>query len=244
MAYILDLLEGKIDSRPDRISIEQYVIESSYITKYLSRVAKDKSLAVYHVLFNMSYFETGKSKLIVPWAKVGSFIRSEQGNIIAHGSTVKRRLGDLIQNECITVNRQRGGANEIIVHLPSQIKACRDLIDQEEVQSRTKIEIDEADYYTDPDRRLVVLERDKRKCVYCLIEISEDTFVIDHLIPVSKGGTNRKFNLVASCEACNQRKQDQDPILFLKENYRNHLINQNEYLKQKDYIEGLIKEAE
>jgi len=71
MAYILDVMKGSIEPRADRISLEQYIREHSYITKYLSRVVKDKALAIYHVLFYLSYFETGKSEIIIPWAKVG-----------------------------------------------------------------------------------------------------------------------------------------------------------------------------
>jgi len=51
---------------------------------------------------------------------------------------VKRRLGDFFQNNCITVNRQRGGANEIVVHLPSEIPACRELIEREEISALVK----------------------------------------------------------------------------------------------------------
>jgi hypothetical protein len=234
-------MNGKIEPRADRISLEQYVIESSYVTKYLSRIVKDKALAVYHVLFHLTYFETGKSEIIIPWAGVGAFIRSEQGNIIDNNTTVKRRLGNLFQNKCITVNRQRSGANEIVVHLPSEIPACRELIEKEEVSALDKEQPDEADYYSDTERRLMVLERDKRKCTYCLIDVSEDSYVLDHIIPVSKGGTNRKFNLVTSCEGCNQRKQDEDAIQFLLSNYRNQLLKQNEYLRQKEYIEKLLE---
>lgn len=242
MSYILDIMNGKIKPRADRISLEQYVIEHSYVTKYLSRVVKDKALAVYHVLFHLTYFEIGKSEIIIPWANVGAFIRSEQGNIINDNTTVRRRLGDLLRNNCVTVNRQRGGANEIVVHLPSEIAACRELIDKEELAALDKEKPDEADYYSEPERRLMVLERDRRKCTYCLVDVSEDSFVLDHIIPISKGGTNRKFNLVTSCEGCNQRKQDEDAVQFLLVNYRNQLINQNEYLMQKEYIEKLIEQ--
>ncbi|GAI20766.1 unnamed protein product [marine sediment metagenome] len=185
MSYILDVMNGKIEPRADRISLEQYVVENSYITKYLSRIVKDKALAIYHVLFHLTYFETGKSEIIIPWAKVGAFIRSEQGNIIDNNTTVKRRLGDLFQNKCINVNRQRGGANEILVHLPSEIPTCRELIEKEESALLEKEQPDKADYYSDSERRLMVLDRDKRKCIYCLIDVSEDSYVLDHIIPAS-----------------------------------------------------------
>jgi len=242
VSYILDLINGTIEPKPDRITLDRYVLENSYITKYLSRVVKDKALVVYHVLFHLSWFEKGKGSLVVPWARLGSFIVSDQGNIITDGTTVRRRLPDLIQKECISVVQQRGGANEISVHLPSDIPACRILIDQEEAEHEAALEKDERDYYNAPERRLEILTRDNRRCTYCTIDVSEDDFVLDHLVPVIKGGTNKKTNLVTSCAACNQRKKDGDPVEFLLQNYRNKLIDQQEYLRLKERIEAQLLE--
>jgi len=244
VSYILDLMKGAIEPHPDRISLERYVQESSYITRYLSRVVKDKAIVVYHVLFHLSWFETGKGEIIVPWARVGSFIRSEQGNIIDNNTTVKRRLSDLFEYKCIAVNRQRGSANEISVHLPSDIPDCRKLIEREEQDALVEPEQkDERDYYNDPQRRLVILARDGNACVYCTAVLSEDTFVLDHIVPVAKGGTNRKNNLVTACEVCNRRRSDSEPIQFLRENYRQQILTQDEFLRQKDYIERLLAEG-
>lgn len=244
VSYIIDLMKATIEPLPDRISLERYVQESNFVTRYLSRVVKDKALVVYHVLFHLSWFETGKGEIVVPWARVGSFIRSKQGNIIDNNTTVKRRLSDLFEYKCIAVNRQRGNANEISVHLPSDIPACRQLIDQEEREARVEPrEQDERDYYNDPGRRLVVLSRDRQACVYCTTALSEESFVLDHLVPIAKGGTNRKHNLVAACEVCNRRRGESDPVQFLRENYRQQLLTQEEFLRQKEYIETLLADG-
>ncbi len=241
MAYILDILKGTIEPLPDHISLERYVVESSYITKYLSRVVKDKALIAYSVLFRLAWFESGKGEIVIPWARVGSFIRSDQGNIIDDNTTVKRRLSNLFEYKCIAVERRRGGANEVSVHLPSDIPACRILIDQEENESLIRTdEKDERDYYSDPGRRLAILARDQSSCVFCTAALTEDTFVLDHLLPVAKGGTNRKHNLVAACEVCNRRRGESEPTHFLRENYRQQLITQEEFLRQKSYIEVLL----
>jgi len=243
VAYIIDVMKGTIEPHPNSISLERYVLESSYITRYLSRVVKDQSLVVYHVLFVLSWFETGKGQIVAPWAHVGSFIRSTGGNIIDI-NLVKRRLPDLFEYKCIAVNRQRGGANEISVHLPSDIPACRQLIDQEEREALIEVEAkDERDYYSEPGRRLVILARDRNACVYCAAGLSEDSFVLDHLLPVAKGGTNRKHNLVAACEVCNRRRSESEPVQFLRENYRQQLLTQEEFLRQKDYIEALLADC-
>jgi 5-methylcytosine-specific restriction endonuclease McrA len=246
MSYILDLMKGTVDPHPDRISLERYVQESSYITRFVSRVVKDKALVVYHVLFHLSWFETGKGEIIVPWPRVGSFIVNERGNVMdGHNTTsLKARLPDLFKHKCIAINRPRSGANEISVHLPSDIPTCRQLIQQDERNALIEIEQkDERDYYNDPQRRLMILARDSNGCVYCTAALSEDSFFLDHLVPVAKGGTNRKHNLVAACEICNRRRSDSEPIQFLRENYRQQLLTQDEFLRQKDYIERLLGEG-
>lgn len=51
----------------------------------------------------------------------------------------------------------------------------------------------------------------KKKCVNCLISI-KDGFHIDHIYPVSKGGTNWPTNLQLLCAYCNHSKHAKDPI--------------------------------
>lgn len=72
------------------------------------------------------------------------------------------------------------------------------------------------------------------------MEVSEDDFILDHPVPVIKGGTNIKTDLVTSCAASNQRKQDVDPIEFLLQNYGSKLIDQKGYLRLKDRIEAQL----
>lgn len=59
--------------------------------------------------------------------------------------------------------------------------------------------------------RFAVLKRDRFRCKYCGIsaEEADEPLQIDHVKPVSKGGTNDIINLVASCFACNNGKRDE-----------------------------------
>jgi hypothetical protein len=46
-------------------------------------------------------------------------------------------------------------------------------------------------------------------CWYCGIKMHPfRNFHVDHVVPVSNGGTNDMENLVPSCQACNSRKKD------------------------------------
>ena len=51
--------------------------------------------------------------------------------------------------------------------------------------------------------RLRILIRDSYCCQYCG---SEDATTVDHVLPISKGGTDDPDNLVAACTRCNYSK--------------------------------------
>lgn len=54
--------------------------------------------------------------------------------------------------------------------------------------------------------RFSVFSRDGFTCKYCGRQSDEVKLVIDHIDPVSNGGTNEETNLITSCEPCNQGK--------------------------------------
>ena len=55
--------------------------------------------------------------------------------------------------------------------------------------------------------RLKIFERDKKVCRHCLARIGfQHRWHVDHVVPVSKGGTNEEANLQLLCEACNMKK--------------------------------------
>lgn len=53
--------------------------------------------------------------------------------------------------------------------------------------------------------RMYVWRRDGGKCVKCG---SQRNLEFDHIIPVSKGGSNTERNIQLLCEACNRQKSD------------------------------------
>ena len=67
------------------------------------------------------------------------------------------------------------------------------------------------------NRKLTYI-RDNYSCVYCG---SKKNLTVDHIIPVSRGGSNELSNLMTLCVWCNSKKSDQMP----KENKLHKLIN-------------------
>lgn len=52
--------------------------------------------------------------------------------------------------------------------------------------------------------RNYLLEKHKRKCFYCGKAVSD--FEVEHMLPKSRGGSNRIDNLTLSCHDCNEKK--------------------------------------
>lgn len=56
-----------------------------------------------------------------------------------------------------------------------------------------------------------VMERQKFKCAECSASV-RNSYHVDHIMPLSKGGTNWPSNLQILCPACNMEKHATDPI--------------------------------
>ena len=58
----------------------------------------------------------------------------------------------------------------------------------------------------------------KGRCFWCSSEVG-GRYHIDHLIPLSKGGSNGPENIVIACPLCNVRKHDKMPWEFMPERF-------------------------
>ncbi len=48
-------------------------------------------------------------------------------------------------------------------------------------------------------------------CHYCGKKVGTENLTMDHVVPVVRGGSSTKGNVVPACEACNQRKHAKTP---------------------------------
>jgi len=56
-----------------------------------------------------------------------------------------------------------------------------------------------------------LFRRDNHRCLYCGQQYSRADLTRDHVLPTSRGGTNRWENVVAACNRCNWQKDDRTP---------------------------------
>ena len=60
--------------------------------------------------------------------------------------------------------------------------------------------------YAERVRRLDVFTRDKFRCTYCKKKLKLEDCVLEHKIPIAKGGSHTVENCTTSCQPCNSAK--------------------------------------
>lgn len=80
--------------------------------------------------------------------------------------------------------------------------------------------------------RMRILHRDGFKCQYCGAEAPDVRLEVDHVIPRSKGGSNRPSNLVTACAPCNRGKLAQSIFPPKWEHYEKELPPEPKVVRQ------------
>ena len=61
-----------------------------------------------------------------------------------------------------------------------------------------------------------IFKSQKGKCAYCRSQLVK--YHVDHITPLSRGGSNLRSNLQVLCPTCNVKKSNTDPITFAQKN--------------------------
>ena len=92
--------------------------------------------------------------------------------------------------------------------------------------------------FFDWSEKYEMLLKSKGRCAHCGKVISKDNVTVEHIIPLSKGGSNEMDNLVALCHDCNEDKAD---FIYEPKGYYKHLNKDVLKKIQADYENYLTK---
>lgn len=239
----IDEIISKIGDSDGKLnSVREFLVEYDYATKYLSRLLKVRGMTMYMLLFKQAYFEECNRKISIRLSELGQNLLSDLGTPMSH-DVVKRGISDLIKIGIIEKTPSRPGQiNEYTVKLPSELRQVQEFIELDKNQDAKPYDDSTDDFYSDKLKRIEILKRDEYKCFYCLCDLQQDNFYLDHIFPRSNGGHDWKSNLVVACRDCNTRKNAEDAEKFLIENYRKGLFSQSEFLYQKEKLDVLKSE--
>ncbi len=106
-------------------------------------------------------------------------------------------ISGLEEKGCLSIGDTTREGTEYTIELPSNIPIVKEKIAI--IQPEEK----EEDFFTDPQKRNALFERDKFICQYCGEKVTKDNATLDHYIPQSKGGKHTKENLRSCCLLCN-----------------------------------------
>jgi len=112
---------------------------------------------------------------------------------------VTKLVDGLEEKGCIKIGDINRDGTLYSVFLPEEIPSVK-----EKLAITTKPV--EEDYFTNPEKRKEIFERDKYICFYCGEKVTPENSTLDHLVPQSKDGKHTKENLKTSCLVCNSIK--------------------------------------
>lgn len=186
-----------------------------YIVRHSRVIDKDEALIGFKSARKKFAFGTGKS-----------------GTPMSEG-VIYRKLQSLEQKECIKVLGSEYNGTRIKAFLPEEISG---LITVEPKSGHLSIE--DIDFFEDPKYRICILERENYKCFYCLKDLNEKNYVLEHVESRPMGNNSYK-NLVAACRSCNNKKSDRNVLDYIRSLYRDDYLSEDEFEKVKDKLELL-----
>lgn len=91
--------------------------------------------------------------------------------------------------------------------------------------------------------RFEVLRRDNYACRYCGATAPEAALTVDHVVPVTLGGSDEPSNLVAACVACNAGKSSIAPDASIVENVSEDAIRWAKAMEEARRLQSVQWEA-
>lgn len=176
--------------------------------------------AIYVYLLRHTHAE-GKKEVVVGFKSARKNLAFGVGKAGSPASeaTVYEKVRSLEAKGCLKVLSSERTGTRMEVFLPSDIPGL-----VMEPSQALAMALEDQDFFTDPENRKKILNREGSRCFYCLAKLDEHNHVMEHVVS-RPDGNNSYRNIVASCRRCNNRKDASDAEDFLRLLYRDGLLN-------------------
>jgi hypothetical protein len=133
--------------------------------------------------------------------------------------TIYEKLKSLESKGCLKVLSSERTGTRVRLIQPHEIPGLIPIASAEPALS-----LEDMDFFATAENRKLILEREGRKCFYCLASLNDQNHVIEHVVS-RPNGNNSYRNVVASCRQCNNRKNSETAEDFIRTLYREGLLS-------------------
>lgn len=153
---------------------------------------------LYIFFLRNSYIKNGTREIRIGKRTIADNLGASRGEKSNYAHITKLVAG-LEKKSCIKIGDTNITGTLYSVFLPEEIPSVKEKLS---IVSAPE----EEDYFTDPEKRKEIFERDSYTCHYCGEKLALENATLDHLVPQHKGGKHTKENLKTSCLICNSIK--------------------------------------
>jgi HNH endonuclease len=153
---------------------------------------------LYIFFLRNSYIKNNAPEIRIGKRTIADNLGASRGEKTNYAHVTKLVEG-LEEKGCIKIGDTNRDGTLYTIFLPEEIPS---------VKEKLSIIADpvEEDYFTNPEKRKEIFERDKYTCHYCGEKVTSENSTLDHIVPQYKGGKHTKENLTTSCLVCNSIK--------------------------------------
>lgn len=136
---------------------------------------------------------------------------------------VYEKLRSLEQKGCVKILSSERAGTRVEVFLPTELQGLLPV-----ATSASAIALEDQDFFSVPENRQLILDREKWRCFYCLAKLDENNHVIEHVVSRPEGDNSYR-NVVAACRRCNNRKGALLAEDHLRSIYRDGILSGDEF---------------
>jgi hypothetical protein len=136
---------------------------------------------------------------------------------------IYEKLRGLAAKGCIEILSSERGGTRLRVIVPNEIPGLIPI-----ASTALAPALKDLDFFSVPDNRKLILEREEWRCFYCLAKLDENNHVIEHVVSRPEGDNSFR-NIVAACRRCNNRKSEMPAADFLRVLYREGILSGDEF---------------